>query len=256
MEGTIMSEDNLDESSDEPKKADQPYFEDLAKTEKDFMKDPTDFTDVAAIHAQKQRNKKIAIILVSVLSVLGILLFAVKIMENDTPEPTPTPTKTEIKNPDTPQKQAEANKPLLKEYPEAPEVISKEIVVKLNKTQLETPTHKLSFTSTKLTNESGPCKVVEKTDFCLAARGVTNKIDYSVFFAPDAAHSRMFENPKTFTKVDVPGAKVAGLLTLDKNDKDTPALVIVHDDSSGWLIIPDNANEEQLKTILTNLKAS
>jgi hypothetical protein len=91
-----------------------------------------------------------------------------------------------------------------------------------------------------LTEVKNGCTVTLATDFCLAARGadsVDPKKTVDVYYFKDAAHSRIFENPSNFKKVDVTGSLASAIMEIKLvSGKPTPVIAIVGHNSSGFMI--------------------
>lgn len=240
----------------------EPAFTDIRDTEEDydFMKDPTDFTDVAG-SANKQRNIKIivastvAILVIGLGGVLGLNAY----INGQASTDEPTAESTQDVSPESAVAPDAPSRPLLDAFPNAPEVTAGGVTTMVNENSIITSTSKyLSIKNVEIVGAQIECVVTQPTDFCLSARTLdTAKQEMDIYFLKDAAHSRMFENPSNFRTVDVPGATTAGVMEIALiGGKPTPIIVVVNSDSSGFMIALPNATLDEAASIATSLIVS
>lgn len=239
-----MSDDEFDEGSAFETPEDE--------SDGDFMKNPTDFSDTVLINERKKLIRASLVVAIAVVAFAIVVYFAVsKYSDNSKPAPTPAATKATPTKGNTPKM---VDKPL--EYSKAPKVQPGEVKVSVNGKTLSTSSGKsLKFTNVEMV--STQCSTVQVTDFCLAAQSKDTKLGYDVYFVKDAVHSRLFEKPLNFEKVDVKGSPSSGILTIQFSaDKQNPVLVTTNKDSSGWMIVVANGTEDTLKKIAGRIEIS
>ena len=168
------------------------------------------------------------------------------------PEPSPQPSVTQTapqpKPSETPSGTAMQNL-----YPDAPAVRSGEVQISIQNNSISTSYGtQISFNdAVKILDPKNKCTVSQPTDFCIVTEIESQKKLQQVFFFKDAVHAKIFENPEHFEQLDFPNAKAA-LTTVMIGDKQVPAIVIVHKDSSGWVITQEDGTpiaKELLKMI-------
>lgn len=101
--------------------------------------------------------------------------------------------------------------------------------------------HKVFIENSKLVALENDCSVINREDFCLAATGVLAGKNIEVYFFKNIVDSRILENPKKFTPVNVKGSLASGEFVLNLNDPyiESKVFAMAADDSSGWLITGD-----------------
>lgn len=172
-------------------------------------------------------------VLLLIVSVVGIVKFT---SSDSAPPPAPSPSITPTQTATT--NAAKPKLPLLDMYPSAPEVSEGTVKTAVkNDTIAVEPGGVLTLKGSKIINPVDPCSSTEITDFCLVGRIVTDT-PADIFFLKDAARSRLFENPKGFAPVKVPGSPAAATLKLNLGENDASAFVVLNKNSSGWMIVP------------------
>lgn len=245
------------------------YFDpDAEDISENFMKDPTDFTDVALV-AKRKRIAKIvgsAVLIVAVLvggGYLGLKTFmgsqdtqqkaadeAAAPIEEDPAAP------TALTKPKTPLKDLAKNAPAVEAGKATASVVGSTIVTSENVS--------LTISNTKIMASQIECSVTLVTDFCLAARNAdtadtadaTKNLD--IYFFKDAARSRIFENAEKFKKVNVSGSIAAATMEINLvSGKPTPVIVVVAPNSSGFMVaLPQRTSDEDIAAFVKNLVLS
>lgn len=219
----------------------------------DFLKDPTDFSDAVAKEKVRKRNKKLAIALgvfTAIVVVLGLIVASFLNNKNDVPLPPPTAPSPTASSNTVPTDPGVVVNPLLAEYKTAPKVNPGEVEAVVKENVITAGSNTISLGSAgKITGPSTSCKVTQPTDFCLAARGTSTSLNYDIYYLKDAAHSRLFENPASFKKISVQKSPVSAILPLQMGDKKLPTIVIVNDNSSGWMIVSQGSNPGELEAL-------
>lgn len=239
-----------------------PEAEDISEN---FMKDPTDFTDVALV----AKRKRIAKILGSAALVLAVLIgggyFGMKTFmssqetqqksadESVTASPEEQSiSPTEVAKPKNPLKDLAASAPKVEAGKATASVVGSTIVTSDNIS--------LSVANSKLTASQIECTVTLSTDFCLAARGTdaadTNKT-LDIYFFKDAARSRVFENAENFKKANVAGSLTSATMTINLvAGKPTPVVVVVAPNGSGFMISLPQGTSDDAEAFTKNLTLS
>jgi hypothetical protein len=237
------------------------HFEDMLEEGEStdrYMQDPQDFTDVTAVAKKRKLIKILSITGASlIVLVVGGYLGATAFF-NDTSLTSETTKNEEVKvNPDGSIQKNERNRPLLDAFPNAPKVGAGTTTVEVKKDTIVSSTgYSLTIKNQKLIQSETDCEANAPTDFCFAARTEiqvdetatqsetteetaetsSNINELNVYFFKDAAHSRIFENPEDFKKIEVPGASTAGIMTVDLAGDTSPTIVVVNNNSSGFMI--------------------
>ncbi len=203
--------------------------------------------------ALKRKRAKIAKI---VLSLIGIVLFTLLMLQyTKSPNSEPQKAKSNATVTTTNTEQI-ASLPLTSLYLNAPKVMPGVVTTSVLDDTITTSTnHSLTITRLPLEPASTACQVTQPTDFCIAARGNVAGTQIEIYYLKDAVHSRLFENPTDFNPITTPKGKSA-TLTIQIGEKKYPALIMAHEDSSGWMIISKNPDPMILAPILaiTTLK--
>lgn len=239
-----------------------PEAEDISEN---FMKDPTDFTDVALI-AKRKRIAKIvgsAVLIVAVLFGGGYLGLKTFMGSQDTQQKAADEAAAPIKEdpaspttltkPKTPLKDLAKNAPAVEAGKVTASVVGSTIVTSENVS--------LTVSNTKIAASQIECSATLVTDFCLAARNAdaadaTKNLD--IYFFKDAARSRIFENAENFKKVDVSGSVAAATMEINLvSGKPTPVIVVVAPNSSGFMVaLPQGTSDENIAAFVKNLVLS
>lgn len=101
------------------------------------------------------------------------------------------------------------------------------------------------------------CSVSRSTDFCFAGE-LENDSDQNVhvYFLKDAPNSRLLETPADFEVIDVYGADMAAVMTIELGGQPTPTLVTVHDDGTGYMITTPGASLDTVQSLAEQLELS
>lgn len=221
------------------------------------LSNPTDFTDPV----EKIKSRKIVkigfITAVSVIAVsaltFAILLFA----DSNSVSKTPAPTQTETQGTSQPK---ETSEPLPEENnmlsfnPKAPKVEDGEVIIKATKNDVTAGTgHRISMNG-EILKPTAECKIVRATDFCLAAQGELGETKFDIYFIKDVARTRLFEQASPLKQVEVNNATSAATIDFPVGKETFPSLVVMNDDSSGWLITVVNGDETAINTLIASIK--
>lgn len=236
---------------------DSVFAEEDLTTTGEFMKDPTDFSDTVMEQRRKKRIKWTIIGLLAALALAAFVYGVAQIMKPTevvtAPPDTPVATTDAPAQTKSPQKIAESNNPLLQAYPDAPEVERGIVTLSSDKNVITTSNnHSIIIRDADLTVAATDCSITDPTEFCLAGRLVQSDAEYDIFFMKDAAHSRLFEDPASWTEVSLKNAQVAGILPMNmgSEEESRTGLVIVNSDSSGWLIVLDGESKQRMQDLL------
>ena len=229
-----------------------PAFEDILKDGKEIVTSTTDHTDFVEKDQQKKTLKAIGVALGAIV-VIGALIFGVYLLmiekEDSVEEPisdpsisvTETPTDTPSSTGDT-DKPVDPKTPLLSLIPEVSNVKPSEAKIEAGETSFITTSGIIaSFSDAKITGADADCIVTNTSDFCYAGTVKIEDNTAQVYYLKDAAHSRFFENPENFKKVEVQGAEASATMnvSISSEEKQT-ILVVVFEDMSGVMITFDD----------------
>lgn len=226
----------------------------------DFMKDPTDFTDVALVERRKKMLKVAAIGAVTVIVIAVAGFFAVQTFIGDDGSSDPKASESvTVQDPENPIVPDEPEKPLLSAFPTAPEVTGGVVTTTTAENVVTTSSGKsLTINGTEIVGSQIECVVNNPTDFCLSARsidGTDQEVD--VYFLKDGAHSRIFENPSNFNTVEVSGASSAGVMEVSLvGGQPTPVIGLVNSDSSGFMVALPGATLDEASAFASTLSIS
>jgi hypothetical protein len=241
------------------------YFDpDAEDISENFMKDPTDFTDVALVAKRKRIAKIVGSAVLIVVVLVGGGYFGLKTFmgsqetqqkaadqaaapEEDVASP------TSIVKPKTPLRDIATNAPAVETSKVTAAVVGATIVTSDNVS--------LTVANTKLTGSQIECSATLVTDFCLAARNADTEDaakNLDIYFFKDAARSRIFENAENFKKIDVPGSLAAATMEINLvGGKLTPIIVVVAPNSSGFMVaLPQGTSSEDTAAFAKNLTLS
>lgn len=208
---------------------------------------------------REEKNKNITIIISSIiiLALIATLafIFMPKFLPNNESKEQQknetTSTIQETQNPttqnnNTTNKPVEDKNPLLESIVTPNEVQTSEIASYVEDNSFTTTNNKTIFINNGL-NVSGTkdnCIVSKKEDFCYSGMISTANGDKSeVYFLKDAAHSRLFENPTSFEKIEIPGTATSAKIETNISGQDSSVMVIVFDDMSGYMIVLNNVSD-------------
>lgn len=215
------------------------------RDDEEFMRESTDNRDYVEIEQKKKRRARIAVIAASIVVVLALSIIVFKIFTTDdssgntaaTPSPSANSTDTAAPRND--------KNPIVSLYPQAPVVVAKQVSVGIaNGTIKATDGTSLILKGAKLTPPAQQCRITDPTEFCLVATGSGSGVGFDLYYLKDAAHSRLFENPASFTKVSVANSPAAGVVPINTGKENAQAGVIVNPNSSGWMIVAESGGEK------------
>lgn len=235
-----------------------PRFVRIDGTDDDFLKDPTDFTDVASRSRRNRILKWVGIIAGSALILSLGIFFGVKVFIDANNTNTETETQQEVPSSNPAATDPEApNRPILDIYAEAPmpEAGRSSVALEGESSLVNTAGRTLTFAGVTLAATQNECAVILPTDFCLAATSETNDPTVHAYYLKNAAHSRLFEDPVSFRAVEVPGASAAAVLEMSlAAGKMTPVIAVVFEDSSGYMIaLPDATSVDEAAALAGTL---
>lgn len=251
--------------NDVPERGESFYFdpneEDISNN---FMKDPTDFTDVAnnAKHTRFLKIYGLSALLIVLLvggGYLGIKVFMANEEKNQRAAEAVSVQTTEPTAPDAP---AKPKNPLLTLAAGAPSVEPGEVTASVvGSTVVTSDNISLTVRNSELSEVQIGCSTTLTTDFCLAARGADAKDpakSVDVYFFKDAAHSRIFENPANFQETSVTGSLAAAAMEINLvSGKPTPVIVVVAPNSSGFMVaLPQGTSSADAAAFASNLALS
>lgn len=241
-------------------------FEDIYKDGEEYIKGLNDYTDIIA-KDQKKRTLKAIAVSVGSIAALVLLGFGVYMLMNDSEGREPTGPETTIKEqiepstntPNTSETTAPAPEtptlPLLSLI-ETPKDTSKaQVKVEIGQNSISTTAGTTAnFGNSTTTPPDTNCLVRAASDFCYAAELKTDKTTAHIYFMKDAAHSRIFENPKNFQKTSVNGATAAATMNVSVgSENNKPVLAIVFEDMSGLMITFDTEADAQAAASTINI---
>lgn len=200
-----------------------------------FTDDMDDHGAVArSIKRTRRRRLGVFVVCAAFLGIIGYFLGSFIMDQQKAPRHTTAPQDTATA---TEAPGVEAN-PVAALYPKAPQVLAGKTTVTLSRGVLRASSGEtLTVKSGALRSAARPCVVMEATDFCLAARGTVAGKAVDLYFLKDGAHSRLFENPKSFQKVSVKGAVGAGTLPLNTGTVEAPAVAALTKSGAAWLAV-------------------
>lgn len=247
-----------EEHNDEPYKkviADEelPAFEDILKDGEEILTSTNDYTDFVEKDRRKKVLKALGIVLGSIV-VVGALIFGVYLLmseneatyENTSPEPSVSVTETPTDSPSDDSDNSDApinpKTPLLSLIPEVSDVKTSEVKIEAGETSFITTSGiTASFSDAKITGADANCTVTNAPDFCYAGNVKIEDNKAQVYYLKDAAHSRFFENPENFKKVEVQGAEASATMNVSiSSDEKQTILVVVFEDMSGIMLTFDD----------------
>lgn len=251
----------------EPEPRDTEYvFESVADSGEEFMQDPTSSAD--PIETSK-RNKKLKIFGLTLLGLvtLGLVVFLSLQFFEDSEEPTgitpPMQTQAPLPNdqadPTAPVQEPvtpETENPVQDLYPDAPTVRAGEVAITLNENTVETSDgDKFALEGSELELPTYICKVnMETTDFCLAAKGTVGETVFNVYYLKDAVNSKLFQDPNYWVELEVAGSSGAGLLPLPMGaDSEFPTIVALNSNSSGWMAVFQEADQDKVEEFASRI---
>lgn len=229
---------------------DAPIFEDYTKENKDFMVNPTDFTDTVA-QERRRRSIRNATRALGIIALLFALIWGTYYLlhkgsgERSKPTPQESATSAPEKSP-----QGNITTPLNKQYPNAPQVKSGAITLTATKegTVKDSAGNTLAVKGKKIYNPSENCAVSEPTDFCLTGIIQDKSVEADIYYLKDAVHSRLFEGVTQYNPIQVPGSPAAGVLSMDIAGEKRRTVAIANLDSSGWMIVVKKGDPNQFNT--------
>jgi hypothetical protein len=244
----------------------EPFFfdPDAEDISENFMKDPTDFTDVALVAKRKRIAKVVgsAILIVAVLVGGGYFGLKTFMGSQDSQQKAADQIVAPKEDPALPTTAVKPKTPLKDLVKGAPQVEAGKVTASVVGATIVTSDNvSLTVANSKLTGAQIECSATLITDFCLAARGSDatdpNK-NLDIYFFKDAAHSRIFENAENFKKVDVPGSLAAASMEINLvSGKPTPVIVVVAPNSSGFMVaLPQGVSTEDAAAFVKNLVLS
>lgn len=250
---------------DRPVEEEPFYFDpDEEDISKNFMKDPTDFTDVAKNENHSRFLKiyglsALAIILLVGGGYLGLKVF---MASQETAQREAEATSVQVQKPIAPDAPAKPKKPLLELAVGAPEATPGAVTASVEgSTVVTTDNVALAVKNNTLSPIQIECSTTLTTDFCLAARGA-DSVDpaktLDIYYLKDAAHSRIFENPTNFQQTTVAGSLAAASMEINLvAGKPTPVIVVVAPNSSGFMIaLPQGTSSSAAAAFASNLSLS
>lgn len=244
----------------------EPFFidpddEDISKN---FMKDPTDFTDVALVAKRNRIAKVIGIALLVAAVIVGGGYFGLKafVGSQESQQKAADQAVAQEESPSSPTALTKPKTPLRDLTKSATPVEAGKVTASVvGSTVVTSDNVSLTVVNTKLTAVQVECSATLATDFCLAARGVdsadaTKNLD--IYFFKDAAHSRIFENPANFKPASIPGSLAAASMEINLvAGKPTAVVVVVAPNSSGFMIaLPQGTSSEAAAAFAKNLMLS
>jgi hypothetical protein len=244
----------------------EPFFFDPDEEDisENFMKDPTDFTDVALAAKRKRIAKVFGFSFLIVAVIVGGGYFGLKTFmgSQDSQQQAADQAVVQEENAASPTALTKPKTPLRDLAKNAPAVEASKVTASVvGATVVTSDNISLTVANSKLTAVQIECSTTLPTDFCLAARGAdsvdaTKTLD--VYFFKDAAHSRIFENPENFKPSSVSGALVSATMEINLvSGKPTPVIVVVAPNSSGFMIsMPQGTSVEDTAAFAKNLVLS
>lgn len=244
----------------------EPFFfdpedEDISQN---FMKDPTDFTDVALVAKRKRIAKVVGLSILIVAVIVGGGYFGLQafVGSQESQQKAADTTITQEENPVEPTVLTKPKTPLKDLANGAPAVEASKVTASVvGSTVVTSENVSLTVSNSKLTAVQIECATTLATDFCLAARGEdetdpTKTMD--VYFFKDAAHSRIFENPANFKPGSVSGSLASASMEINLvSGKPTAVVVVVAPNSSGFMIaLPQGTTSEAAAAFANNLVLS
>lgn len=102
------------------------------------------------------------------------------------------------------------------------------------------------------------CTVSRGTDFCFAGELRTGDDNPGVntYFLKDAPNSRLFEDAENFATVELQGASLAAVMTMQLGGEDTAALIVVYDDGTGHLFTAPNGDIPFMESLAADMTVS
>lgn len=244
----------------------EPFFfdpedEDISKN---FMKDPTDFTDVALVAKRNRIAKVIGIALLVAAVIVGGSYFGLRafVGSQESQQKAADQAVTQEESPASPTSLTKPKAPLRDLTKSATSVEAGKVTASVVGSTIVTSDNvSLTVANNKLTAVQVECSATLVTDFCLAARGVDSTDaakSLDVYFFKDAAHSRIFENPANFKPGAVPGSLAAASMEINLvSGKPTAVVVVVAPNSSGFMIaLPQGTSSEDAAAFTKNLMLS
>lgn len=230
-------------------------FESIAVPGEDFMKDPTDFHDpLPGIKFRRKLKVTVAVLVVLCLIVGAVFFYTSMLRENKEKRSNANEGAKQTTTTIAPKELDKPLKPLVDQFKDAPEVSSGEVNVTVaGNTVKSADGHFLTINNGLVAPAVTECVVTEPTDFCLTAQGAVGAHIFDIYYMKDALNSRLFENPETFEKVEVANASAAGVLPLSMGSDARSSLVMVNEDSSGWLIVLENGEIAIAKDLVNDL---
>lgn len=244
----------------------EPFFFDPNEEDisKNFMKDPTDFTDVALVAKRNRIAKVVGIALLVAAVIVGGGYFGLKafVGSQESQQKAADQAITQEESPSSPTALSKPKAPLRDLTKSAPAVEASKVTASVvGSTVVTSENVSLTVVNSKLTPVQVECSATLATDFCLAARGIdstdaTKNLD--IYFFKDAAHSRIFENPANFKPGSVSGSLAAASMEINLvAGKPTAVVVVVAPNSSGFMIaLPQGTSSEAAAAFTKNLMLS
>lgn len=266
----ILSDEDLESDSedyykDRPIEAEPFFFDPEEDISENFMKDPTDFTDVAGDAVKNRIFKVVGTALLIVAVIVGGGYFGLKAFtgSQDSHQKAADEANIQIQDPGASNiAPAKPKRPLQELSAGAPTVSASKVTASVvGSTIVTTDNVSLSVKGVPLTGVQVACDTTLETDFCLVARGATpadatKMLD--IYFFKDAAHSRIFENPSNFNKIEVSGSLAAASMEINLiGGKPTQVIVVVAANSSGFMIaLPQDTTSDAAATFAESLALS
>lgn len=229
----------------------------------DILKDGTDYTDI--VEKYKNRKRNIAILSIILAIILGLTIFfgSKYILEN--PEVKKEEPKTTVSQSSEPEEipslspdYTQPPNPVSDLVPNRPEPNNEEIKAFVEKDTIQTSHGNIiTISNADISSTIHECSVRNATDFCNVGTITFNNSEYYGYYLKDAAGSRFFENPAAFKEVSINGATAAATLTVNAiNGSDTPVLVIVESDGTGFMFVSSDNNDASLNSLAEAITVS
>lgn len=238
----------------------EPMFRDISEEEgQDYLKGTTDFTDYAEIQKKKKTYKIIALVvsIIIVAIICAIIAISINPLQED-PDTQNSTNPQQSSQQNNPQKSNDNNNPLLNNFTNAPTPNeSQQISVNVEKNAYVLSTgYSLNIANGKVYQTATPCNVTNTTDFCLAGDSTLQDKQLYIYLMKDAVHSRFFEKSVNFEKIDIEGSATAGIMDINLSGESKKVMVIVNKDSSGFMIVLPDDNQQTISMIQKALSIS
>lgn len=199
----------------------------------DLIEDPTDFTDEESSRQVRKRRLVVAVSVgIVVLVSLAAMLYGI-FNSRGSNDADGAANSTQSGGVTTAAGQA----PLMAVYPNAPEAPYGKLTAKAAGSVLSAGPHSITVPGVKFSQSRTPCTVNDVGDFCMVARGTATGMKINAYFLKDAARSRLFENPSSFSVMKISGASAAATLPMPVSGKNMTTYVVVNKNSTGWLFV-------------------